>query len=252
MFIRPCTTIWKGRVIANKNKSKCISCAASFGQVDQFNDFATIHITCFKDLRERLSMADKRIKEVELVNIKNENVPSYQSVEIQTDFLEKQINTSSSTPLKKLTDRDVNKMKTDVVSPNKLSATKLNQPKSQLIMETSKVKNTKLSENKILFRDRKSKFKKGMKKSYECYVCMFAFDRPNKLESHISTIHMGKKDFMCKKCNKSYAHSETLRSHNLRVHLKLRPYQCNECDNNYTRKTELNNHIREKHSKSQA
>ncbi|KAG6926356.1 zinc finger protein 764, partial [Chelydra serpentina] len=74
-------------------------------------------------------------------------------------------------------------------------------------------------------------------------VCEESFEGQRDLNSHKSSIHMGKKMYKCRACGKSFRQKQELSAH-ARVHGAEKPFPCAECERSFSRLSHLTVHQR--------
>ncbi|XP_074066430.1 transcriptional repressor CTCFL [Macrotis lagotis] len=87
---------------------------------------------------------------------------------------------------------------------------------------------------------------KGMKRTFNCEVCIFTSSRISSFNHHMKT-HSNEKSHMCHLCLKAFRTVTLLRNH-VNTHTGTRPYKCSDCDMAFVTSGELVRHRRYKHT----
>ena len=78
------------------------------------------------------------------------------------------------------------------------------------------------------------------KNKSQCNYCEKAFHSHQKLQEHISGVHLGRNPYKCKKCSKRWPSQNGLNMHMRRVHS---PQRCRMCNNTLASQYDLKKHM---------
>uniref|UniRef100_A0A7S2SER1 C2H2-type domain-containing protein n=1 Tax=Mucochytrium quahogii TaxID=96639 RepID=A0A7S2SER1_9STRA len=86
-------------------------------------------------------------------------------------------------------------------------------------------------------------------RAFECHICHKVFSVPDRLKTHIRTVHEKRKDFKCETCGKCFTQKSSLTVHIKTVHQKRRDFECMECGKKFSQASSVKTHIRTVHQK---
>lgn len=87
--------------------------------------------------------------------------------------------------------------------------------------------------------------KKGIKKTFQCYLCRKSLASKKTVKLHMSSIHMGEKSFKCPiaSCSKVFAAKGNATRHMNSVHTKAFPFKCTNCSKKYNHGSSFKYHV---------
>lgn len=103
-----------------------------------------------------------------------------------------------------------------------------------------------LFENTEAMQEHESSYhKKGIKKTFQCYLCRKSIKTKRAVQSHMSSIHMGKKSFKCPiaSCSKVFATKGNAMRHMNGVHNQAFPFKCMKCPKKFNHASSFKYHV---------